>query len=492
MNYKKWTIITLTITLVLLILIASVMITIDSLFQYHKPIETIAYQINSQDYQNPGMAKNFEYDSVLLGTSMIENFQVSWFKDNMDLNVLKVPYSGGSPKNMQKIMQIIEKQNKDLKAVFLGYDLFTQTVDINQLRHELPEYLYDDKIYNDVQYWFNKDLIYRTYKDIQNTQLGNKMTTLDMAYNWNKNYNYTETETIKEYSINTRNTKIVYDTNLINTKQNMEQNIKPMIENNPNTQFYIFYPPYSILYWHKIIEDGKVDAVFEQLEYSMQEFLKYDNVKLFYFQDIEEIITNLYLYRDYSHYKQDINDYMSECFKEGNYVVTKENYKEEIQNMKQFIQNFDYDIYWGSKAILKRETNAVVYLELLNNENYITVIEGNIKNAILKDTNVMQKLQQLGIQYKFQEKNRYYTAIINGKEVYEKVDENEFIDTNTIENHQIEVTTIGNENEYSHIKIDKIEYSKQKDDINIVVYDKKLNRVIDSIHFNLRDVKVIR
>ncbi|MCI9016710.1 MAG: hypothetical protein HFJ53_06075 [Clostridia bacterium] len=492
MDSKKWTFITLTITFMLLLMIASVMIYIDPLFQYHKPLANIAYQINSQDYQNPGMVKNFDYDSLMVGSSMTENFSMSWFKENMGLNVLKVSYSGARPKNIKKITEMAQERNKNLKTIFLGYDLFTQATAPDKLNHELPEYLYDDNIFNDIEYWFNKDLIKRTYKVLKNTKEGNTSTTLDEAYNWNNSYQFSENETIKDYSINRRNAKIAYDSGLKNTKSNMEKNIKPIIENNPNTEIYIFYPPYTILYWHKIIEDNKIDLIFDQLEYSMEEFLKYDNVKLFYFQNIEEIITNLYLYRDYSHYNQKINDYMSQCFKEKKHLITKENYKEEIEKMKELILNFDYDIYWGDKTILKRENNSFIYLELLKNSNYITIIEANKTKNILNDENVAKQFKYLGLTYEFNENDKYYTAIINGKEVYEKIDNHPFSTTNIIEGKKIEIQTSKLKDDYSHIEIDEVDYSKQKNDINIVVYDKTQNRVVDSINFDLKTLKIMR
>ena len=60
----------------------------------------------------------------------------------------------------------------------------------------------------------------------------------------------------------------------------------------------------------------------------------YENVKLYYFQNEEEIILNLDLYMDPIHFSDQINQRMVEEMKEGNYLITEENYEEELAEME--------------------------------------------------------------------------------------------------------------------------------------------------------------
>lgn len=88
--YKKFCIQAISLIIIALALIAIFTVIVDPLFQYHKPFFNV--YIVSERYQNPGILKNFDYDSILTGSSMTENFRVSWFK-NVDENVVKVPFS---------------------------------------------------------------------------------------------------------------------------------------------------------------------------------------------------------------------------------------------------------------------------------------------------------------------------------------------------------------------------------------------------------------
>lgn len=88
--YKKFCIQAISLIIAILVIIAIFTVVVDPLFQYHKPFFNI--YIRNERYQNPGILKNFDYDSVLTGSSMTENFRVSWFED-IGESVVKVPFS---------------------------------------------------------------------------------------------------------------------------------------------------------------------------------------------------------------------------------------------------------------------------------------------------------------------------------------------------------------------------------------------------------------
>ena len=79
---------------------------------------------------------------------------------------------------------------------------------------------------------------------------------------------------------------------------NLDVNILPFVKNNPDTDFYFFFPPYSILYWHNVMQENMLEATLLQYQYVTERLLEYDNVHLFYFQNMEEV-TDLNNYADY-------------------------------------------------------------------------------------------------------------------------------------------------------------------------------------------------
>ena len=75
MNRKQWACLTLTLLLGALALVVGAVVIIDPFEIYHQATAFIPPIANgTQIYSNAGIAKNYEYDSVVIGSSMTENF----------------------------------------------------------------------------------------------------------------------------------------------------------------------------------------------------------------------------------------------------------------------------------------------------------------------------------------------------------------------------------------------------------------------------------
>ena len=277
---------------------------------------------------------------------MVENFRVSWFEENNENEKLvKVPYSGGYSKNFDIVFNLAFNSH-EIKTVYYGLDMFLNffSRDSNATRNELPQYLYDYNVFNDVKYIYNKDVWYKyTLYNIKNL-VENVKTDNDLAYVWNDKCTYGLDEILKTYSrpqiVQKAVDKSLY---MPNYDKNM-QNITKYIKQHPETKFKIFLPPYSILEWDKVVRNGQFDMQIEITKRVMEDLLQYENVELYYFQNIEEIITNFDNYKDYSHYNEKINYYMFECMcKNGNNRITKNNYINEINHMYEIVKNYDFD-----------------------------------------------------------------------------------------------------------------------------------------------------
>ena len=90
--------------------------------------------------------------------------------------------------------------------------------------------------------------------------------------------------------------------------------------------------------------ENHLEATMKQYRFAAEDFLKYDNVRLFYFQNMEDVVTDLNNYADYTHYNPRINRYMTECFSDGTHEVTSiEEFDEELEKMRSIIAEFDFE-----------------------------------------------------------------------------------------------------------------------------------------------------
>ena len=76
---KRWCVSFLCMTMLLLLAGGSINGIVDPYFHYHKPLAGLEYAIYDERYQNDGIVKHFDYDAILTGTSMTENFKTSEF-----------------------------------------------------------------------------------------------------------------------------------------------------------------------------------------------------------------------------------------------------------------------------------------------------------------------------------------------------------------------------------------------------------------------------
>lgn len=72
--------------------------------------------------------------------------------------------------------------------------------------------------------------------------------------------------------------------------------------------------------------------------------LAYDNVRVFYFPNREEIVTDLNNYADYTHYHARFNRFMTECFADGTCEVkSAEEMEEALEETREMIARFDFE-----------------------------------------------------------------------------------------------------------------------------------------------------
>ena len=346
----------LVLMVVMAIAVAGVVVYVDPFFHYHAPLEGFPYIVDNQLSQNPGMARNFEYNSCIIGSSMTVNFDTDDFRDIMGLDTVKLSYSGAYPKDDYNILSIVfdkstySREKSPVDAVFIAMDIPTMAADTETIKYPLPEHLYDSNFFNDVNYVLNKDVLLEYILRPMIQGKGSDLSEIYFSW-WTPEY-YNIQWVMHTYEEPAKNeTELEHEALIEPSRLNLEKNILPFVEENKDTQFFFFFPPYSILYWHNIMQDNSFEATMNQYRFVADTLLQYDNVSLFYFQTMDEV-TDLNNYADYSHYKPEINRYMVECFKDGTHQIhSSREMEEELNKMRDIINEFDFEalfsVDWG-------------------------------------------------------------------------------------------------------------------------------------------------
>lgn len=327
---------------------------VDPFYHYHDPWFGIPPILEDAVYQTPGAAKNLPYDSAIVGTSMTENFHTSWFDGELGWHTLKLSYSGARTDDLRAILEKIYERKESPEHIVMDICAYQLTEESWTSFAPRPDYLYDEDPVNDVQYLYNHDVAVSAVNRVIDAFLGNG-SNIDSAYTWEQEEAFGRQQTLDSC----RDTRI----QLLQAQGNIEQipfaeklqicqqnldNIMPYIEQHPETEFIVFIPPYSMLYWEQEKLKGSMEDMLRLYSYCMFRFLQYENVTLYYFQDVLDITANPDNYRDNVHYRPEFNRYIFECIRDGKNRVTAETYQERIENMRRIANEFNYDALWES------------------------------------------------------------------------------------------------------------------------------------------------
>ncbi|MCM1135115.1 MAG: SGNH/GDSL hydrolase family protein [Clostridium sp.] len=307
----------------------------DPFFQYHKPLKGLKAVLTDKEYQCVGSLKNFDYDSVVAGSSVSENYYNDWFNQGFDCKVIKAIRSYGATADLCYLLDIAFSK-QDLKYVFYNLDSAALVAE-PETTYELtgcPMYLYDDNYVNDVEYVLNKGVLMEKIPYmIASSAIGD--------YDENDSYNWAQW---KEFNSDMILGLYIRKPSVAEMKPEdyyedvLQENLKLLLERidgHPETTFYVFIPPYSMLWWDNIYREGDTEAYLYNMEKAMEKLLERGNVKLFYFQNDREVITDLENYMDIIHFSPEINHYICDSLISGEHQVNKDNYKAAIKNMRE-------------------------------------------------------------------------------------------------------------------------------------------------------------
>ena len=307
--FRKLLVLFFAAILLMLVLVAGSIAYVDPFFVYHAPLAGFPYAVDNQLAQNPGMARHMEYDSIVTGSSMTFNFDMNDFRSELGLNTLKLSYAGAYPHNNAIIMDVVfEKEG--IRAVFLPVDIPTMTGGMDETKYPVPWYLYDSDPLNDAPYLLNRDVLLQY---VLKPLIRPEPTDLAHVYEdtWRTDEWYGTERVLADYIPAPRADQETLSEALIGpAARNLEVNLLPYIEAHPDTTFYLFYPPYSILYWYNLIREKRFEATLAEIAYINERLLQYENVRLFFFQDDAAYVTDLDHYADYTHYHPDMNRMM--------------------------------------------------------------------------------------------------------------------------------------------------------------------------------------
>lgn len=186
----------------------------------------------------------------------------------------------------------------DVKRIVYGLDVYSFIAKVDQTGSDVPMYLYDDNLFNDVSYWLNRSVLgsflprcLKAWGQKQDDSIRDRM------YNWAGRDDYGPIA-LYTASFTPPENPLPADARTQLAQENLNAHLIAYITAHPETQFDIFFPPYSAAEWATMQSKGTLEAMLALRGLCYDALSGYDNVTIYDFSTREDWVLDLNNYKD--------------------------------------------------------------------------------------------------------------------------------------------------------------------------------------------------
>lgn len=352
----------------------------DPLKLFHKPWVYKSFLQSSMREQAVGLLRHWKYDSIILGTSVLENTSSKEASKILGKKFINISIAGSDYFERSIVLDYILPRKKINTILYSMDDLgATRRGDLHH-HYKYWSYLYDDDIWNDIQIYLNSKYL-KCLFSLQSKQecMGGKVdfdrpkawykdekviVTFGGFDNWIKNQEsanmqhafYLIVHSLKDSErkkgINTLRIKAGIE----RSKKYLDQYILRHVKRNPKTKFLLIIPPYSrLVYALNAYKDMDSFIVYmESLKYLVDASEENENLKVYAWGN-DDFVDDIANYRDLTHYNEKINSWMLHAIQRDEGFLTRQNVDAYLKLFKQ--KALDYN----STTILNRVHKEVTF-----------------------------------------------------------------------------------------------------------------------------------
>ena len=211
----------------------------------------------------PGIVRNAPYDTLLTGSSIIENTR------NATIGAI----CGGTGLNAAMPALTGYEQGLVLRTAFATHTLkraivvvdFTGYNGAPDARHPLagplPSYLYDANPLNDAPYLLSWSVLVKSWRIVEGDTSERFRSDPDAPWWWADQKRFARSEVVRNLDprdLNRQFPQLSLD--LAQMRTSFERNLLPVMAAHPETEFDLVWPPYSVVVWGDYVQRRQLDT----------------------------------------------------------------------------------------------------------------------------------------------------------------------------------------------------------------------------------------
>jgi hypothetical protein len=339
----------------------------DPLMLFHKPYNRDITLHSDMRAQASGIIHSLEYDSFILGTSMLENTSANNASNVIGGKYANISISDGDL--FERSYPLKYALKKDARSIVYSLDslYIEQRKGLKNNPFDSYSYLYTDNL-NKLKFYLQPKYILCLSIWSNNAKCVGKKVSADRPNYWMKHQKYSSRfgglenwfkannndqikaafSSISETAIRIKNSEYVLlgeaelNLKISNAIKYIDDYLISYVRAYPATQFHFIFPPYSrITYaqWHQLnVTNAKVhEAV---IRYFAKMATELNNLSVYGYED-QDFLDDIANYKDPSHYGQWVNDLMLKDIAEHTSLLTTRNVDLYIEKAKSKALAFD-------------------------------------------------------------------------------------------------------------------------------------------------------
>ncbi len=343
----------------------------DPLSIFHKPWTGDEYYIGGLRTQAAGIIRQKEFDSIILGSSMAANFSIKEASNIWDAHFVNLSAQGSWFPGRSHILKYALKK-KNLKNIIISLDGYAKVGEVNPVMAvENYSYLYNGNPFDDIRVYLGpkyRKYIYCRSQMIPESFRCQSVKDLEHIAEWPsmeeelKKFGGVDNWLGQENVALIRKTlfKITQDIYEIRSGTFSEINQKELrkrkredrdsfdryifryLQENPDTNFFLFFPPYSRMRFALWKQSNGLDfeLYLERIRYAVQKVEGTPNGFVFGFGHLD-FLDDLKNYKDTSHYHPHYNSEMLKWMYDRQHILTKKNVVSYLQTISHRAKHYN-------------------------------------------------------------------------------------------------------------------------------------------------------
>ena len=332
------------------VLVATIIIWyVDPFRLYHEPFMCKNQIYDDMRYNAKGLIDYTDFDSLILGSSMLSNTSSKEAGDLLGGKFLNLSMWGSDFEDRAVIMDYALR-NKNIKKIIFSLDrgYMLQTYMPTQVPSDKFYFLYNKFRIDSFKIYLNNRLLKKIFSfkcesfqpdiDMPSSWYNENDAKLFGLNGWKREYVPKFMEEMERFLSNKTEKKNIDPIILEEKKIYIEKNILNYAKKYPQTDFILLIPPYFVA--QNIINDKYSSFSFQNklIKYILDQNLK--NIKIYGFDD-RNFVLDIENYRDMIHYLPTINSEITKSISKNIGEINKENIDTWQAKCEEMANNFD-------------------------------------------------------------------------------------------------------------------------------------------------------